>query len=97
MYTNSIVSSTYCRTGNISSSCLAKSAKANYLKIERKNKKQTFAFACYPIIVYLANSRMNNTMIINCEITQVLIGKSCSPKLFSFCKFKMTVDSTQSF
>lgn len=75
LYTISIVSSTYCRTGNMSSSCLAKSAKANYLKIERKNKKQTKHSLV--IQLYLANSRMNNTMIISCEIAQVLMGKSC--------------------
>lgn len=37
----SIVGFTCCRTGNMSSSCLAKRTKANYLKIERKKKNQT--------------------------------------------------------
>lgn len=50
-------------------------APKNYLKIERKNKKQTKHSLV--IQLYLANSRMNNTMIISCEIAQVLMDKSC--------------------
>lgn len=48
----------------------------------KKEKKPNNAFACYYPIIFLANSRMNNTMIIGCEITQVLMRQSCSSKLF---------------